>query len=267
MRALVFSDIHDNLANVEALRRQERNEYDFIIVAGDIGSRITNDFIKIVDTFACPAYIVYGNWDYQSSYDPFNSENCKLLNNTIERCGKLFIAGFSGCPVQWGNNPIYLKKTYRINKDYHKMMTGQRRFGIQLENTRKYKKIMNDLSRAKVDVLRTNRRLLFNKIRKNKIPQDRLIIVTHQRLTKLADNGIRPLLHIFGHIHEYKLSFFQGTWYLNAAALDNGLSADFGRINIQPEGYCIVEFNRMSPTVIRKPRLQVPSATVSDVLV
>jgi predicted phosphodiesterase len=35
---MVFSDIHDNMDAVAALRRLEENMFDAIVVAGDIGS-------------------------------------------------------------------------------------------------------------------------------------------------------------------------------------------------------------------------------------
>jgi predicted phosphodiesterase len=51
MRLLVFSDIHNNLASVEALRAAEGNDYDALIVAGDLGNETAKEMLDIFDTF------------------------------------------------------------------------------------------------------------------------------------------------------------------------------------------------------------------------
>lgn len=119
-----------------------------------------------------------------------------------------------------------------------------------------FTKYLNDQERARLKSSSENRKALFGKIKDSGIPQDKLILVTHARLFRLADDGLAPLLHVFGHVHEFKLTRFKGTWYLNAAALDSGLSALLGRKEIQPEGYCIVEFCGRSISVERRSLLE-----------
>ena len=74
MRLLAFSDIHNNLVAVRKLRASEKNSFDAIIVAGDIGNESAADFFEILATFDCPVMYVYGNWDdklgYKSSFGP-----------------------------------------------------------------------------------------------------------------------------------------------------------------------------------------------------
>lgn len=308
MKILVFSDIHNNIENVRILRKKEQNTYDLIIVAGDIGDEIMDEFLEILESFLCPSFIVYGNWDNRCSYDINMPKNCKLLDGEIEEINGFFITGFSGCPTSWGKNPIYralLDAEKRAN-EYHAAILSElskaqtefqkNKYLLELEllqelvNTNppkstSRKKIENAITkkidshkkrvaiarkainsiRKSVDyknyqedcyvspekILSKNRENIFNKIHENKIPNNKLIIVTHERLTRLTEEGITPLLHVFGHIHEYKFTSHRGTYYLNAAALDNGLSELFGRKIIFPVGYCIVHLQEESIHVER----------------
>ena len=106
MRALVFSDIHGNIDPIRELRAKERNEFDAIIIAGDIGNKSAVEIFKILDTFECPVYCVYGNWDHKLDYDKPLSRNWVLLQNKIHEVDGFYISGFSGCPTNWGKNPI-----------------------------------------------------------------------------------------------------------------------------------------------------------------
>lgn len=306
MRALIFSDIHNNIDHVRLLRSRERNDYDLIIVAGDIGDKITFEFLEIVETFSCPTYFVYGNWDNQSEYGISLPRNCFLLNQSIERCGEYFIAGFSGCLAHWGCNPIYKELQSQV-QEKHAVILGQynnaqkifgeamRQFETKIEalnqaaiarypnkgkryeaeiwkimrikedkfkslykpvakvkRTTAYTKYEEDLKKVRLKAADENRKALIKKIEDVMVPQDKLILVTHERLFRLADDGIVPLLHVYGHVHEYRLTSFKGTWYLNAAALDNGTSGSFGKKGIHPEGYCVVKFSGSSISVERR---------------
>ena len=55
MRALVFSDIHNRIERVRFLRNKEENNYDVVIVAGDFGGEIAEEFYSILDSFKCPS--------------------------------------------------------------------------------------------------------------------------------------------------------------------------------------------------------------------
>ncbi len=307
MRVLVLSDIHNNIEHVRILRDHERNVYDVVIVAGDIGNRIADDFFSILDSFGCPVFCVYGNWDHDLIYKKELSSNCVLLHHNIEEVNGYFITGFSGCPSSWGNNPIYLlykdemrnrhsevlsfidkarqnaedqkqeiEKKYQVEFDKLRQKTRDRRrkgykaqvrrleereakeinkADKQIEkvySSKEYKIYEEDCIESRKGVLSDNRVALFDKIHSAGIPEDKLIIVTHERMYKIAEEGVSPLLHIFGHAHEYKFSKFKGTYYLNAAAIDNGFSELFGRTELLPEGYCDIDISSSGVLVRRK---------------
>lgn len=212
MRALVFSDIHNNLEHVELLREREANEFDALIVAGDIGDRILPDFVRLMDTFDCPVYLIYGNWDRKCEYRLPPNRNCVLLDHNVERQGDLFITGFGGCPSGWGRNALFQKAMEEAGPEDATQLA-----------------------------LKMNREKLRETVRDAALPEDRLVIVTHERLTRLAEQGPTPLLHIHGHVHRYSFRQSKGTWYLNAAALDAGASVARGKRDPEPEGYCVVD--------------------------
>src|SRR5262245_25745676 len=107
MRLLALSDIHHNLKAVRTLRAQEDNRFDAILVAGDIGSTSAPNFFRILSTFKCPMLYVYGNWDHKLAYGAKFGRNCHLVHSNVIQLGKLCFTGFSGCPTNWGMNPIY----------------------------------------------------------------------------------------------------------------------------------------------------------------
>ena len=109
MRLLLCSDIHSNIHVVERMRGQEKNDFDAIIIAGDIGSSKAKDIFKILSTFGCPILFVYGNWDSRLTYDAAFEQNCHHLHLSPFRCGPWTFVGFSGCPTNWGQNPIALQ--------------------------------------------------------------------------------------------------------------------------------------------------------------
>jgi predicted phosphodiesterase len=113
MHALVLSDIHNNIRNVRLVRKFERNEFDVILVAGDIGDEAAKEFYSIMDTFECPTYCVFGNWDTNQSYRTRLSRNCRLIHHSMVRVGSFHITGFSGCPTSWGKNPVFLEEKRR----------------------------------------------------------------------------------------------------------------------------------------------------------
>lgn len=307
MRTLVLSDIHENIVSVRRMRECESDVYDAIIVAGDIGNEIAEEFYAVLDSFNCPVFCVYGNWDNDLPYKRKLSKNCILLHQSVERVKGFFITGFSGCPTSWGRNPIHLAKKKALSHKHRGVLSrieraSQRleeqtqeivaRYAIELEELSKatkdrrrksYKRRVakieerkrSDISTAQIgvtkiygsraysayqsdelaitdDTLLCNRNALFDLIRASNFPQDRLIIITHERMFRISDEGIVPLLHVFGHIHKYAFSLFKGTHYLNAAAIDNGYSAAFGRKNLLPEGYCDVEISGGQVTVVRR---------------
>lgn len=307
MRTLVLSDIHENIVSVRRMREYEGDVYDAIIVAGDIGNEIAEEFYAVLDSFNCPVFCVYSNWDHDLPYKRKLSKHCVLLHQSVERVKGFFVTGFSGCPTNWGRNPIHLSKKKALSHKHRGVLSRIERanqrverqtqeivaeYAIELEELsettkdrrkKSYKRRVSkieerrrcDISAAQIgatkiyesrayaayqsdelaitgDTLLCNRNALFDLIRASNIPQDKLIIVTHERIFRISDEGVIPLLHVFGHIHKYAFSLFKGTHYLNAAAIDNGYSAAFGRKNLLPEGYCDVEISAGQVTVVRK---------------
>lgn len=118
MRFLLLSDIHDNLSAVQKMRTQESNGFDALIVAGDIGSHCTQQIFDVLATFGCPVLYVYGNWDYKLAYDASYGDTCRHLHLVPFESGPITFVGFSGCTVNWGQNPE-AKRLYQEVDDAH----------------------------------------------------------------------------------------------------------------------------------------------------
>lgn len=118
MRFLLLSDIHDNLSAVQKMRAQEANSFDALVVAGDIGSHNTQQIFDILVTFGCPVLYVYGNWDHKLSYDASYGDACHHLHLAPFESGPITFAGFSGCTVNWGQNPE-AQRLYQEVDDAH----------------------------------------------------------------------------------------------------------------------------------------------------
>jgi predicted phosphodiesterase len=106
MRLLALSDIHHNLVAVRKLRACEKNDFDAVIVAGDIGNESAAEFFRILETFECPVLYVYGNWDNKLDYESCFGPRCHLIHSNVITLGELSFTGFSGCPTDWGKNPL-----------------------------------------------------------------------------------------------------------------------------------------------------------------
>ena len=106
MKLLAISDIHGNLEAVRQLRSREENTFDSIIVAGDIGQETAGEVLETLSSFKCPVFYVYGNHDYALDYDRSFGNDCHHLHMRMIGHGPFTLCGFSGCPTQWGQNPI-----------------------------------------------------------------------------------------------------------------------------------------------------------------
>lgn len=309
IKILTFSDIHNNISAVQSLRDQETNEYDAIVIAGDIGNYIWPEILAIIDTFECPAYFVYGNWDSRQPYIRQLSSNGILLNHTIEFHKGYYFTGFSGCETHWGMNPLlteqvdfinftyqseieahkkeqvdakmrmdnliqkvsstYLKNRRNVKKAANKKDT--KRFNNEVFELRNWKAIeLNKIASQTIDIVASsdyekyrqeihaaqnktlflNRNKLFTAIRQSNIPNNRLIIISHDRLTKISKEKIPAALHIFGHRHDYKLTKMGTSHYLNTAQLDS--SIDMESRSKLGGGYCIVKLDGDSISVERR---------------
>src|SRR5690348_5383987 len=99
MKLLALSDIHNNLPAVRALRAAEKNAYDAIVVAGDIGNRTAEEFFTILDSFGCPVAYVFGNWDDELDYGRTFGTYARPLHLDIVPVEGFALTGFSGLPV------------------------------------------------------------------------------------------------------------------------------------------------------------------------
>ena len=221
MRLLALSDIHNNLVAVRKMRAAEKNSFDAIIVAGDIGNACAIEFFKIVSTFKCPIMYVLGNWDYELSYQKSYGRDCHLIHLNIFTFGAYSFTGFSGCPTHWGKNPI---------------------------------------AHANVDALERNRKSLGDLVRREGVDPRRCIVVTHERLGHLRREIQSTLLHVFGHIHQFSDHAFLGTRYVNVAALDRQISArprrkrkwrDLDCRNYNAGNYAIIEIDSSHDVTVK----------------
>jgi hypothetical protein len=94
MKILAISDIHNNIACVRKLRAQEANEYDVIVIAGDIGSHAAADIFATLATFECPIVYVHGNWDRMAE-DAKVWAGVQLVHLKAVKVGSLTFAGYS----------------------------------------------------------------------------------------------------------------------------------------------------------------------------
>jgi Icc-related predicted phosphoesterase len=200
MRLLAFSDIHHNLGAVRKLRASETNSFDAVVVAGDIGSESASEFFKILSTFKCPVLYVFGNWDHELSYSKVYADNCHLIHSNVVTIGELHFAGFSGCPTNWGKNPI----ARRILPKAKKAGSAQLRL-------------------AKSSILKSNRASIGKVIRSASVDPRKCVVITHQRLSRLSEEIPGTLLHLFGHIHRYSDKVYKGTRYIDVAVLDRAI--------------------------------------------
>lgn len=99
MRLLAFSDVHNNLACVRKMRAQEENPFDAILFGGDIGRKIPEAFFRILASFECPVFYVYGNWDIDLPLDARFHPRATLLHRSfVTMDGGVTFAGFSDKP-------------------------------------------------------------------------------------------------------------------------------------------------------------------------
>ena len=268
MRLLAFSDIRNNLVAVRKLRTSEKNSFDAIIVAGDIGNESAADFFKILATFECPVMYVYGNWDnklgYKSSFGPC----CQLLHSNVITIGNISFTGFSGCPTDWGKNPIARKLYRRIEAENKTVVDALRNRpgGAQgIQRTRAYQKYVSQLQLVRGEILKLNRESIGKAVKRAGVDPRRCAVVTHQRVSRLNEELPETLLHLFGHLHTFSERTFKMTRYVNVAALDRPVSArphakqewrQQDCRNFNAGNYAIIEIN--SSQAIKISRVDLP---------
>jgi Calcineurin-like phosphoesterase superfamily domain len=228
MRLLAFSDIHNNLVAVRKLRALEKNTFDAIVVAGDIGNASATDCFKIFATFKCPVVYVYGNWDHELSYKHCFEPGCHLLQSNVVTIGNINFTGFSGCPTNWGKNPIARKIHRRIEIENRAVVGALRRRTTpagEIRRTKAYQSYELQLQSAENEVVRLNREGIRKALSKAGVDPGKCVVVTHERLARLSEEIPGVLLHLFGHLHKFSERTFKATKYVNVAALDRPVSA------------------------------------------
>jgi hypothetical protein len=210
------------------LRASEQNSFDAIIVAGDIGGESAAEFFGILATFDCPVVYVYGNWDHELSYKTSFGPDCHLVQSNVIMIGRIGFTGFSGCPANWGKNPICRKLRRRIeteNRSVVDALNDGTRPAHQIQRSKAYRNYTRQLQSAENEVLRLNRESIGKAVRKAQIDPRKCVVVTHQRLARLNEEIPGALLHVFGHLHTFSEHTFKTTKYVNVAALDRPVSA------------------------------------------
>lgn len=124
MRLLALSDIHVNLPVVQKIREREENNFDAVVLAGDIGSAAAQEILAILSSFDCPVLYVYGNWDNQLPYDRTFGPLCHHLHLSPFRLDDVTFVGFSGVPVNWGLNPFALAIEERVNERHRPVLSA-----------------------------------------------------------------------------------------------------------------------------------------------
>lgn len=256
---LAISDIHGKVDPIERLRRLTNDRFDAIIVAGDIGRDLDTaaQVFDMLGTFDCPILYVYGNWDHSLAYDHDFGSNCHHLHRNCFTLGGWNFAGFSGVDANWGHNPLAASITVDLdarhkagfaeidariealereerdtmaacesgpplpNKAHLRPVWPLRR---RLSTLREKRTQLESVLRAKyregyraIDA--ANRREMIDRMSAH--PQDRTIVVTHDRLTKTAEDMPGVPLFLFGHTHGFTDTQMGRSRFVNVSAVDH----------------------------------------------
>jgi len=141
------------LVAVRKLRAYEKNDFDAVIVAGDIGNESAAEFFRILETFECPVMYVYGNWDNKLDYESCFGPRCQLIHSNVITVGELSFTGFSGCPTDWGKNPL-ARGIYRRIESQHQRVLDALKDGSKaaqnIQRTKAYQNMCRDFKRREM---------------------------------------------------------------------------------------------------------------------
>lgn len=191
-RLLACSDIHNNVNAVRQLRTREGNDYDAVIVAGDLGSETAGEIFNLFQSFECPVLYVFGNWDHRLEHDRPFGERCHHVHLSPVRIGALNIVG---------------ETIDGIDPDWETL-----RFDIEAANP-------DDIPAGR-QAFRQRQREMLSALVEAEGPE-RTIVVSHYRLTKTQSFLPEVPLFLFGHIHRFEDKTFRGQRFVNVSALDN----------------------------------------------
>ena len=256
MRVLGLSDIHGNVRAVEKMRDLERNEFDLLVVAGDIGNEAAATIFEILASFNCPVLYVFGNWDGRLEYDRSFGPTCHHLHMTPYAHDGFVFVGFSGLPVKWGLNPHAVRLRAEVDARHQAVLDeldslkgASSSDRAKLERSARYKAFKRDDAAADVAIIRANRRDLANLVAEN--DPARTIVVTHERQTKTQLDMTGVPLFLYGHRHGFEDKTHRGSRFVNVSALDNRVTvepadpktADWELRNINAGGYVVIDID------------------------
>lgn len=241
------------------LRERLPNNFDAIVVAGDIGSDLDTaaQVFGILSSFECPILYVYGNWDHSLHYDHSFGVNAYHLHDTHFTLDGWTFVGFSGVAENWGCNPLAASITRDLDAQYEAgcaeidgriaaLEQLEREMMIQCEalpplpNKAHLRPAW--LLRRRLSTLRGKRKQLeavlmaryyhdYKKIgqanrrellmRMTGHSPERTIVITHARLTKTAEDMPDVPLFLFGHTHGFADTRIGRSRFINVSALDH----------------------------------------------
>lgn len=214
------------------------------MVAGDIGNRNASNTLKELEKFLCPVLYIYGNWDNELPYNRVISENSEHIHLNPVRIENFLFAGFSGCDIGWGQNPIALKLKYELT-ERHIIILAQRKDSLAeynkirdlngishalskqalrkydaLTKSAKFKKFLVDQTITRKNILNENVLALTKSIDAIRNRNDNIVIVTHERIYRIQEKTPKIFMHMFGHRHGFKVTDVNGIKFINVSMLD-----------------------------------------------
>lgn len=241
MRILACSDLDGDIDPLLRIRGKERNEFDLILVAGDIGHIKSPQVLEIFDSFECPVLYVFGNHDYEAPYVNQMGTNGVHLHDNPYTTEKLAVVGFSGCESNWGNNPHYgrliadftsrkntiykesLERLEAINSGLIKYPNRERN---KLEKSIVYLQYKADLNLTYKKIIELNRLDLVQQLQSCNSSEKFTIVMTHEKLTKPKLDLPSVDCFIFGHRHKFSYTHVGGVRSMNVAALCNSVTIE-----------------------------------------
>jgi predicted phosphodiesterase len=231
MRILALSDIHGNVTAVARMRARQANDYDLLIVAGDIGGAKGREVFEILDTFGCPVVYVYGNHDWDVAYDIRFGTNGVHLHGTLVIIDRLCLVGFSGCPTNWGCNPIAVRlkadfsSTHAaIRRAIEESQASGSRAVERLKRSREFKAYVYARKEHYRHIIAMNTGEIAASLQSMRKPGLFVIVITHEKITRAWQYLPEANCFIYGHVHSFSDKIYRGARFLNVAALDRPIS-------------------------------------------
>lgn len=244
MKILSFSDIHDDVEAVRRLRFLEKNSFDAVIIAGDMGYNNAEEILRITETFECPVLYVVGNHDTTTRYDSSLRAPAIHIHNGPTIIENRCIVGYSGVDVDWGRNqiadqvweeydPLIAKYNDLAAKDTELAIAAVEftaktggtvsRPSLQrerLHRTRPWIKYQALITARRRAVFDRNIERIAALLKETSMTEKEAIFVSHGRTFKIQNLMPNLGLHLFGHAHGFKDTKTGNTRFINVSALD-----------------------------------------------